>query len=362
MEIKELRKTGGSTVSELRIITKDYSPMRDASNKWSGQRQSYTPTLPAYKTLEYTDDMIISTNRQTSSSRASITSNILHKREAIKQHPLVYYAVQDLWQLLNPFHLRGISKEVYIKVNEFIYTSVFNSIGEIPTARKFAERDAECDFGSCSFIVFSEFYDSIFELVDAYTRSTLVSEYTRVLKNINQSIHNSLMYTSLNLHSKLHLKHDDGSKVSYKPWMLALSTAGEEEKLPALLRERGNTEFVKGAPNNLAQRRSLSRKKSDDGTVSRYIKRFQIIDQRLANSRSQLSKTPSRTSAFHKVPSERSALSSRIAPSEKIRSDYLSRVSPLSVMHRKSAHRTADLLEKVIQDRKLYKETKKQSV
>ena len=360
MEIKELRRTERSTVSELRVITKDYSPMRDASMKWSSQRQSYTPTLPASKNLEYADDILISSTRQNSSSRASVSPNILHKREALKQHPLVYNAIQDLWQLLNPFHLRGISKEVYIKVNEFIYTSVFNSIGEVHTARKLAEKDAECDFGSSSFIVFSEFYDSIFELVDAYTRSTLVSEYTRVLKNIYVSIHNSLMYTSLNLHSKLHLKNDDGSKVSYKPWMLALSNAGQEEKLPALLRERGNTEFVKEAPRNLAQRRSLSRKKSDDGVVSRYIRRFQIIDQRLANSRSQLSKTPPRTSAFHKASSERSALSSRLVRSEKIRSDYLSRVSPLSVRHRKSAQKTADLLEKVIQDRKLYKESKKE--
>jgi hypothetical protein len=359
MEAKERRRNKGITVSELRIITKDYSPMRDASNKWTGERQSYTPTLPASHMQEYTDDILISTTRQNSSSRASIYTNPLHKREAIKQHPIVYNAIQELWKLLNPFHLRGISKEVYIKVNEFIYTSVLNSIVE-PTARKFAEKDAECDFGTSSFIVFSEFYDSIFELVDTYTRSTLVSEYTRVLKNIYVSIYNSHMYASLNLHSKLHLKNDDGSKVSYKPWMLALSTAGQEEKLPALLRERGNTEFVKGAPSNLARRRSTSRKKSEDGTVSRHIRRFQIIDQRLANSRSSLSKTPSRTSAFHKAPSERSALSSRLVPSERIRSDYLSRVSPLSVIRHKSPQRTADILEKVIQDRKLYKETKKQ--
>ena len=54
--------------------------------------------------------------------------------------------------------------------------------------------------------MFSDFYDGFFELLDYETKSALVTEYTRLVRNITQDIKEAEWFKEMKLHYKAHTR------------------------------------------------------------------------------------------------------------------------------------------------------------
>lgn len=137
----------------------------------------------------------------------------LLKRLQIKRHEQLFKAIQNLWILFNPFHLKSISKTIYVALSEFIYKDAIAPVQSAKLSRKYALHDAEIDFGNHNGLTFIEFYDSFFECLDNLTKSALASEYSRMTKAIFSDVMSAVFFKSLKLNSKLHL--NDPPRQSY---------------------------------------------------------------------------------------------------------------------------------------------------
>jgi hypothetical protein len=123
----------------------------------------------------------------------------------------------SLWELLNPFHIKGITQLTWLRFNEFLYKQ-FVSFPDAKQAVVMARRDSTVDFQGRSGLLFTDFYDSLFEFLDSSTKSQLVTEYVRVIRRICTVFSASRCLDNMSLHTKHHLQGIVQS--SFAPWML----------------------------------------------------------------------------------------------------------------------------------------------
>lgn len=357
----EITKVDKHLAAEFEILAREYSPMREANPKWVYFQQPIVAapsTLYTVSTSDTSEEDYVTIFRPNSTLSYSFLIHSLQKRLSIKRNASLLNAINSFWTMLNPFHIRGVSKEVYIKISEFLYFNVLNRVNDIATARQYAEKDAATDFEERNYIVFADFYDSIFELLDSTTKSLLVSEYIRLVKNFEKLIRGATWFSAMNLHNKLHLKDDDLTRVSLKPWMIKiLNFSDKVDKLPELLRDSRSTSVIKPGPSNLTERFYHSRKRSVNDNVQVHIKRFTQLGLKTSQSRT-LTRTLSRTSSQLRLNTQRSSTKdSRFPSNERQKSLHLQKVSPLSISHSKLSQRPRDLLERIIEGRKNFVST-----
>lgn len=137
------------------------------------------------------------------------------KRTLVKRNELLYKEITALWKLINPFHLHGISKHVYQKFFEFIHFSVLNANASVEEYELVWKVDLGLDFGDAEVLNFIGFIDCIFECVDAYARSMLVSEYCRIVKRLASEVKRSSWIKNVDLHNKLNC---EGLKPVFPYW------------------------------------------------------------------------------------------------------------------------------------------------
>jgi hypothetical protein len=203
-------------LTEVRIFSKPYSQAHLTFSKWrSYQTKIFPPPESEFSIHEIEGQTFALIYRPSLTSIEAFQFDTIVKRTYIKRNELVFNAIRSLWQLLNPFHLPGISKQTYIKFYEFTHFSVLNPNAQLEVYSEVQQKDADLDFASCDSQPFTQFYDTVFENIDAYAKSSLISEYCRIIKRVHTAIKSSAWIKSLDLHNKV---HSEGAKPSFPSW------------------------------------------------------------------------------------------------------------------------------------------------
>jgi hypothetical protein len=163
----------------------------------------------------------------------------------VKRSSSLLSEIQKLWVSLNPLNLRSISKQVYLVVIELLYKQFQAAQGNPALVPVCVAQDCEIDFKDKNCLTFAEFYDVLFEIIDALCKSSLVGEYSRIVFVFKINLLNSLQFRSLNLCSKLNLA--ENSRASFHPWMKksrASSPERENERLPGIFKTMSKEELA----------------------------------------------------------------------------------------------------------------------
>ena len=221
-------------VSELRIFTRNYSRCHCNFSKWRSYKVRISDIPDNMIAIHEIEGKLYGLiYRKDLDSIEAFQFTTIMRRILIKRNEQLFKEIQSLWKLLNPFHLSGISKQVYTKFYEFLHFSVLDTNCPIEDYEKVLKNDAEIDFKTSEVQNFSEFYDTLFENLDAYTKSTLVNEYCRAVKRICSEIKRSSWIKSVDLHNKL---HTEGVKSQYPPWALPQLRGKSSDSPPHTMR------------------------------------------------------------------------------------------------------------------------------
>ena len=193
---------------EIEILAKDYSIFRGGS-KWRSYRSQ---SIPLEKPIS-TDGTMVKIYRPSLEVVDYYPIPYLIKRLDIKRSPIFFQFFQKLWQFINPSSMRSISKSVYTVVVESFYAQFQQSMANPSIVNINLSQDIEIDFKGILGVTFAEFYDIIFDITDSLAKSTLISEYSRIVFSTMQLIEESSTLAGINLHGKLHLK--EAPRVSY---------------------------------------------------------------------------------------------------------------------------------------------------
>ena len=310
---------------EIEILAKDYSSFRGGS-KWRSYRSQ---SIPLEKPIS-TDGTMVKIYRPSLEVVDYYPIPYLIKRLDIKRSPIFFQFFQKLWQFINPSSMRSISKSVYTVVVESFYAQFQQSMANPSIVNINLSQDIEIDFKGILGVTFAEFYDIIFDITDSLAKSTLISEYSRIVFSTMQLIEESSTLAGINLHGKLHLK--EAPRVSYYKWMLKLlrdkTPQPRTTNLPEIFR---NVSSKNLAPKFLNRIKTKIIK--DEDPVKWSMK--QLIEN---NKRS---KTPVRT-ITPKIEKKKASNSFKRLEIE--------RKNPLSITPRKDRKKT-HLLEDIIEER-----------
>ncbi|OMJ78068.1 hypothetical protein SteCoe_22224 [Stentor coeruleus] len=221
-------------LGDIEILIRNYSAYRGAI-KWRTYRES---SSPPENPISY-DGVYVKIFRNSYNVLDCYPISALMKRLEIKRNPSLFQTIFKLWQLINPSALRSISKEVYTVVVESLYKMNQQSLGNPSLTIVNLKNDMEVDFSNKLGLTFAEYYDVVFECIDVLAKSTLISEYCRIIERCTRVISESPIFSMTNLHSKLHLK--EPQRVSYYSWMQNLMrnltpTRNSEQQLPEIFK------------------------------------------------------------------------------------------------------------------------------
>jgi hypothetical protein len=104
----------------------------------------------------------------------------------------MFRQLQSLWHSFNPSNSDTISKEVYARVCQVLGRE-FN----IDTSNANLGRDLTLDFKHNTGLVFAEYYDSIFELLDNLAANQNLIEYLSLAKLAKIAVKNSEWYSTV---------------------------------------------------------------------------------------------------------------------------------------------------------------------
>jgi hypothetical protein len=183
-------------------LARPYSPLRNGHSKW--QLSSFCCDSPPNIELE-TDqgEKVVKITRQDTVERYTLSS--LLQRSSIKNSSHLNSALVDFWRVLNPFHLKAISGQLWLSLNKFLYCTC-SPKPMISQAEVCAKHDTDLDLLHKTGVSFEVFKESLFEMLDATTKSKLANEYTRLLKSQSEALGEQLWFKKTSLHSKLHMK------------------------------------------------------------------------------------------------------------------------------------------------------------
>lgn len=192
---------------EVQCLATEYSPIRMGYSKWrTFKYKNDTPPESKIRVETVSNEKYFLIYSSVTQTTEGIPSVNIEKRIAIKQNKLLYNSVKSLWDMINPFHLQGISKKVYIRLYTFIYLHYLNCVSEAGQAEEYASKDSLIDFNGENSLDFVGFYLGLFECVDRFTKSTLVNEYSRFLNTLQDKLEDCFWFNGLDLHNRLHIK------------------------------------------------------------------------------------------------------------------------------------------------------------
>lgn len=347
---------------ELLILLRNYSPMRRSRMKWlySAIEATEGPVYPIE--ISYAQGQRFAViYRSSASMLEKYHIETLHRRLAIKRSLSVFYSIQQLWKFLNPFHLKALSKDLCIKLYDYICIHFKpEATSNTSLSLKYAQNDAEIDFDGKNYLVFGDFYDSIFELLDNISKSLLVNEYVRLIRNIQDSVMQAPWFNSLQLHSKTHI--NDIHITSHQPWMIQLCKDSDsystrkytkEDRMSKTTGQFRLSRSSRTLPETLFHRPNHSREKSASDHVTRTIMRFKRMNREI---QSQAAFRKSSINIQEKPVSPPSkALSKRFSLQIQLKTQRLFHASPIST-HIRGGKRSSKVLENVIEGRQTFKQ------
>jgi hypothetical protein len=182
---------------EIQIMSRDYSSTRRLKNKWKHRSFDYDSAIVAIKNEIY------------------LVSELLRRKE-LKENIKLLMKMNQLWKVINPFHLPGVSKNVYYHILKFLYKYFYRAQFTDKIIEESVQKDLEIEFRGRRCLYFSGFYDSMFDIVDQYTSSKVISEYLSTVSVIINLINDSKILNMLDLHNKYHCQ---GERPHYYYWM-----------------------------------------------------------------------------------------------------------------------------------------------
>lgn len=208
MEFSGLEET---LLTEATILAKGYSPLRDGHMKW---QHSSLPT-DSGPNIEFSAELGVLFVKITHNEVIErYTINALLQRIAIKKTEHFQAALIEFWRLLNPFHLKTVSRQLWHALNSFLYET-FSSQPYTDLAQACAKQDTDIDFLNKTGLTFEDFKHSLFEFLDCTTKSKLANEYTRLLKTLPDIVSEQMWFKKSSLHSKLHMKSKDKPSIRF---------------------------------------------------------------------------------------------------------------------------------------------------
>lgn len=320
-------------LEEAEYLGRPYSILRTTGQKWK------------FLTSEKQNSNLITVQKQFSSTEIQINKNQnldvykpsrLNKRSQIRKNPALFKVFQLVWESINPFRLCGISDKVYFHFFFLAYKQTKRDNLEILERNILI--DKKVDFGQKTWLGFAELYDSVFEFLDAYTKSTASIEYIFLLKSILLALQDSKWCSSINLYSKLHLT--PYAKPVYHPWMIHLIKAQEKkffkEQVPDLIKNPSEVHvserLLKKKTMKPVDRENFNVRKLEKMMNAQLIKGFkQGVNRCATQNTARLRMTEKKISTFYY--------------------NHLQKISPLSCILKQSRSK-GNILEKVIDGRK----------
>lgn len=334
-------------VEASKLSKKNYTELRNCRHKWGVVRLG-AEQVQSLKLDDCEAANFLSVNLGKHVDTYPVKS--LKARMELKRNFDFFASIYLLWLEINPFHLKGISSIVWVKVNEFLYTHI-SGIDETSLAKSMAVADTDEDFLSNSALCFSGFYDSLFNYVDCNCRSKLASEYVRLVKRIKSEFVQSRCLEHVSLYSKKHIPAVP--QATYAPWMLAyLKEIKRPVNPPPPLAEQLSSPRDKSRPATTISKRFQQRITSPKAKRIRSGK--QLISLQLERHKTEpcdFKSSYSRT--FITSPTSASTRNIRTTLQSYRRSyrpEYLDILSPLA-NHRSDMRKETGILEEVIKSR-----------
>jgi hypothetical protein len=345
---------------ELMILLRDYSPMRRSRMKWvySSTETTEVPHNPI-EIMGLHGKGFAVIYRSSTHSLEKYHLETLNKRISIKRALSLFYGIQQLWKFLNPFHLKALSKELCVKLNEYICANFKpEPTSNTSNALKYSLNDVDIDFEGKNYLLFGDFYDSIFEVLDNISKSYLVNEYVRLVRNIQDSLIQAPWFNTLQLHSKAHIP--EIHKPTHQGWMINLlrdsnlntpKKFSKENQMSRSSRQFRTFKSSRTLPDTLLNRVSISRERIDIDHVTRTIMRFKRMNRDIQSEKAF------RKSSLHitekPVGTPLQSLSKRNSLQIQIKTQRLLQSSPISTYLR-GGKRSSKILENVIEGRQTF--------
>jgi len=108
----------------------------------------------------------------------------LKRRKALKRHPQIVQVLQELWELVNPDLENSLHKENFIALMIRLHCLMNPKPGDLDNVMELAEEDWIRDAGGFDTISKQKFLESIFELIDIWTKSVTLEEYLTLANRI----------------------------------------------------------------------------------------------------------------------------------------------------------------------------------
>lgn len=310
---------------ETDFIARKYSEVRTKGKKWKSFFQTKISEFANKPNLK------IILMPEIGENSSSCMGKDLQKRGVLRRNPNFLKCVLNLWDIINPFHLSGISEKVYKDFYVNAYEAVTDFDKEV--LEEFVRTDSGIDFqeNKGKSLAFCEFFDGFFEFVDSNTRSTLATEYCNFVNTLCEIAEN--IRWSVSLHSKKHA--NCANQQVYHDWMLEILRPHKPKIIPLMLRSPAE---IQVSPRLLHRKTKVyvdkdnfNLRKIEKNMREKLIKKFK---PEVFLSQNKLRKSK---------PQERKMLT--------FYSNYIEKISPLSSLIRTSRSRIG-ILEHVIDGRK----------
>lgn len=291
MEFTELEET---LLNETALLARPYSPLRNGHAKW----QLSSMPCSGDDSIAFAAEqgvLLAKITRQEVTETYTISS--LVQRIGIKKSEHFLAALAELWRLVNPFHLKTISKQLWLSLNNFLYTTYCTQF-HTELAIECALQDTDLDYKRKSGLNFEEFKESLFEFVDAVTKSKLANEYTRLLKSMPESVAEQMWFKKTSLHSKLHMKTEA------RPYTRLLPQLGKNKSSFFLTEDLRTRPLERGRNSERTSERPSTRVNPRSPKIMDFLPNRPRLDSRRKSSELSLSMT----SPNHKAQRLRAAL------------------------------------------------------
>lgn len=184
-------------IREVLLLAAPYSPLRHDSSKWRCEALACGQVCDRVRTQ---DSAIVTLFITRPGDPAFLVSRggqdeefyrlaDIAERLAVKRSADVFQSLYTVWRYVNPTRKKTISKEVYLKLTEIAATSL-----GLHFSSHYALHDMRLDFRSRSTLLFRDFYDSFFQLLDNSSPAKAPSEYVKQVAAVCNGLLNSKWY------------------------------------------------------------------------------------------------------------------------------------------------------------------------
>ena len=344
LKLEQLKK---EVAEEVQNLCKDYSPLRRSTGKWRIRSVGNAQNDGGAVSVQFgKNEALIHINRPSDHSIDTYHSASLLVRSSLRHNPALFQSLQRLWHLINPYHLKSISKRVFGQLLDLAARHILMIDPKIST--EYILKDLELDYERRKGLVFCEFYDAFFELLDNAAKSRLATEYVLLVRKLCLRLEEENPFPTLDFHNKLH--ETDSPRRPYRAWMR--TTISHLTRSQANSPQNSDLPIVFDGPiSHSSAFERLSRRQTSIPHDPPLLKTaFRMVEmltrsQPTSPKRSAL-RTPSNADAANPFRARRNQSRRKFG-----RTGYLLQTSPLSTVYTTGRPGTG-VLEEVVRDRK----------